>query len=1834
MRKAELTHLQVEEALKIYKKALQYQKDGDRESAFKEYDALFNIEVLNLSQSTGLPPAAELLKYVAFKNHGLLLLSDLKHEKDEIEDAEFDERVDIVVDEFSEALLYDSDEDTFLELLYSVCLALGYFRIARLCLECIIESPSKSRSLFDEFRHGNFLTPSDYRVLKNYFMLCDKLGDQHSLNERKQTASRALRMKFIDSKFEQEEDVGWLSKTSESELKHHSSVYEGNIVTDSADWASLLGSLREFLVSLGGKSKRKVHVEDPYNSSLKPANLISISFPVAEVTTIASSLTPMEIDQTEQKEQKEVDPKAVDESSESVKPISETPPSDPAPKRKRRKSFDEAMRSRTSKRVRARADDKPSLEDIDLTEDEHFFVQLSSFLALCGEKFETVAPIFLNEECTGSDLYISNFKSLLQNWDDEHTETLAKMKTEKLGKSNSKKPLLSQLIDTSLSSDKLDLDRPSTLASSQLVVDFIDLANTSKFHVLELRLELIRSILRPKDNDLSPILANVWPLDAVNRLKTDIHQSEEQLGDFSRQVLHFSSKKSIHDELFIVQTIMELITDAYLQAMKGLRAPELHSKQALRDMELVRSTSPARYICWRRTFSDLLQTYGNNVSDLNSLILRHEWTNLLVQQVECEDSWDNLDDFLAFENDIIAVNDDIQFSYVNFPALPDLSLSSIRNQISRLKALSTLSRVFVEDVKNEKESDEDKMLVINTRISLLECVLMSEYQDDISAEYKTIADYFVDAPLKLRVKLWTILLSDYSNAGMTQKSLDGYLKLLTDTVQEFTAEPRESNGDQKFTILVRSIYTCHDIISKIMPLLQSEDFLLENVSSTKMRSYMVTVIKLLRMLHIFILYDDAIISNALPVPTHASWDKVSNLFKELIVRGWCLLYFVFRACVPNESKTPEILNDLLSIIHEQLGTRGYCGLGNGILLDISLKELMRLKFNESDADLLQCLHCRYGIVMGNDDFHPYDHRTKPEDIDKKSAIMLVDFVMTLVLRKKNMAQSILRADVKGVLDQLYEAIGLPDQSITAIEKNNFTLNNLLNSTLGILFLQECFYGRYNLELAPPPQSLSRLASSGFYYILGQTRMSLFKIRKRSLPGHTEDISEAIKFFKYDLMCGCSSRFETWFAMSQGYDALVEDDLTWNTYKINSASAREAVGIRQRKAIISCAIAVNCYLRNGTSSLLANTPGYQQLIGPAWSFFARLLYNSIQAPLEMEAYASDKDKLLCGPEGLYSRTAKYQIKPKVILKAALMCLRLAINETPNDWYNYYLKGKCLHQLKADPVEVLDSFCASISLCPEKPGSHGEFVLEPHYKLVSRVYKYLSKGSITAEVASKYLEKTQYREVKALIHSGGSPENDEVYGICVSTLAKIRAGDKKKWHHRPTYRIARIYDDCGDIEKAKEEMITFFMIKSTSKTPIHIWKTEFERPGQHFQYVNQYVKYFITLLERTNDVALFGILSKSLRKFVSGMIDHQVVWELLCTTVARMLKDQLGIPTKFNDNVIPQLIFSDFDRDSQRIALHVEKEEELQPMLKYLNYAAELRRLNNGFGSTAALDDLFVAIYLTIYHDFVKNIFPAEDSLPTLEAPVPEVLKEIAVTSTPNHSSTKISVMDLLSQPSTPVSKPSTPAPSESKASASTPSSVKIRVTRRDIISRSLALLRVALPKLIKGDNIKITTPTAGSKKNSPSANEADATSKANSATPGATTTQVKTENGGKNEGKNEEKNSGASPNHAKSEPLTVVAKKSPDQNGVEMIDISGDEVETRACTPVTFATNGGRSILEEASVVVRSSLINGINGNNTDASSGDVVKGEELQKNQESSVPRPKSKNSDWLSTIL
>ena len=115
-----------------------------------------------------------------------------------------------------------------------------------------------------------------------------------------------------------------------------------------------------------------------------------------------------------------------------------------------------------------------------------------------------------------------------------------------------------------------------------------------------------------------------------------------------------------------------------------------------------------------------------------------------------------------------------------------------------------------------------------------------------------------------------------------------------------------------------------------------------------------------------------------------------------------------------------------------------------------------------------------------------------------------------------------------------------------------------------------------------------------------------------------------------------------------------------------------------------------------------------------------------------------------------------------------------------------------------------------------------------------------------------------------------DSEELFYRQICTLLKhLTTLDKKNWHHRPQYRMARIYfEQFKDHQKALELMDKFISIRS-NKNLINIWKPDFERPGKHFVYTYQYIIFYVDLLVKNGDFNSIGIIIRKIKRFGSAM-----------------------------------------------------------------------------------------------------------------------------------------------------------------------------------------------------------------------------------------------------------------------------------------------------------------------------------------------------------------------------
>lgn len=71
-----------------------------------------------------------------------------------------------------------------------------------------------------------------------------------------------------------------------------------------------------------------------------------------------------------------------------------------------------------------------------------------------------------------------------------------------------------------------------------------------------------------------------------------------------------------------------------------------------------------------------------------------------------------------------------------------------------------------------------------------------------------------------------------------------------------------------------------------------QDF--ESIGQEKLHDSLAAVIIILRVMCVFVLFEDCIMNDVIPAPKNPAWPKSTKIMKELIVRCWCLFitYFI------------------------------------------------------------------------------------------------------------------------------------------------------------------------------------------------------------------------------------------------------------------------------------------------------------------------------------------------------------------------------------------------------------------------------------------------------------------------------------------------------------------------------------------------------------------------------------------------------------------------------------------------------------------------------------------------------------------------------------------------------------------------------------------------------------------------------------------------------------------------------------------------------------------------------------------------------------------------------
>lgn len=1095
-------------------------------------------------------------------------------------------------------------------------------------------------------------------------------------------------------------------------------------------------------------------------------------------------------------------------------------------------------------------------------------------------------------------------------------------------------------------------------------------------------------------------------LDRINNISVLILKARHQ------SLTHTLSDFDI-SQIEIAQILFELHLDIY----SLIKHP--HSQVDI-DTQVVQSDRLERWATLAREAMQLRSDCDPNIG-MDDLSLRHIWASVFQMSVKDEIPPEHVISALGDLKSMFEALDDHIVQLQNNAVMPELSVAAVDRELVRISMKDFFLKVFDHEEKDPVAIIESLEPILETADSTSDAqgadsgeeadntsrsptvidVTGSEAdaRNDIPSPVVEMRKFLDSANVNVRLSLWQRLRVAYDAIEYPPKVLSCYLRsietfvgdLKTTNFLELSALERQLKLSTRYRVI-------DDMVIKVLQIVRSEKTAFECLTYEHVQSSMSAIAELLHIMSAANMLRDLIRVGQVPMPriegqSSQAFINMSTRLDDMHLRLWILQYYLLKegmAQNPEKFPTPsEDMFEFLRHVHHATGIRGVCHSSNRQFLRLVKDEVLRLDnvidANNRDNELCQVLNDLYGLKLFIEPLDCQDYQSPPDVLDKKTAYSILSFVMTQA--KKVDIKDLPKTELKSTIEKVHAALGRPKQH-DDISFNRKLISTYFKSPVNPVSLFSCLKGIGLLPTKHVPEEEAVAASKGWYYLMGNIALSKFRSQKRMTQGPTEEVNYAQAFFVQDLEYSID-RWETWYRLAQANDIQLEEAVSWNADKMNSNSV-ELVNY-QRAAINCYLMAVACVVRD------PNAASYdQESIARLYTDFGNRIYASSREPFCMEAFdVREGEKRFCNhpTEGRTYRNASFvALQVYTAWKFASTLYKRAIKSNSNKWLNYYMLGKCGWKMWAadhDPMlndetddaptssrrgpsweQVIDAFISAIEILPGKKGRNGEPVLEPHYKLVSITHKLFLRKAIGHEKGAEILTHTTYAKN---ISPPQSADDWERYIIAL--LKSLRSADKSSWHHRIIARSAQVIYDGGEnsitAQGAKHELTQQIFTKTMA---VQVWKPEHERPGRHFVYTTRYTKFFIHLLDLTEDKASFEALAKRVRRKQTDFFEHSKLWQELCLRYLRMLRRTGKIADGQEDFTFKSLSHDEFNILAPRIEAWCRNPATQHPVLDVLRDAVELKRLNSGLMKPLLIDDLIGDTYAILYTVIGPTLLP--------------------------------------------------------------------------------------------------------------------------------------------------------------------------------------------------------------------------------------------------------------------
>lgn len=1644
--------IQIESALSTLNDALESQRRGDWQVTMEFYHKLGSHDIM-VTPNTVHNPIIDQLKYLLHRNRGLLEIRRLIGSTEtpmEIYQSLIKALVDLI-----RSTLYQEPDLKLIEILSSLFTHLGLSKLARLILEFkvgnIIDPNNQDTELVWDLSNPLEILPDQINLMNDYIKFIDSLGqsssqlythiknnvnsqifwdavtDEHETNDKlksiismDQFNSFRVKDKFSDldidvSVVKSDANIDELFHNLLEAMPKHKGrrkFFDGYILTEKP-----VDSVK-FDFNISDENKRLViadtlvmesNEEDDENADNNENAAVddilpiegSVTSPTDEILRAEelSTFTPLPVDEEEisavelsaRKYDKNVgQPEVINNTSDdSMKTNGQALQTDQTfTKQHLPKSPDDI----NIQRVR-NTRNKPDVIKQPLISE--MFIQHDTFLTETLHDFMKKANLDINLKQWSQiildvdheePIYSILIESLL-DWKPINTESLTTSVNIQVNKRDADHNSGEELVKEILTYNGSDKTTQRCTSFAELdqggLYTLLQELNNSNLHLFQIRIELLSHLFTLNQSNYGTLLTNgVLKRRTVNNIKSVLDSVEiNLLKSFSNYVDSGINDHSAVRRINTAVSICELLIDSYLECKQSQRGKANNkNKSRVTELEQIEQSLYFRINKWisllEETFDECTHFNYDGRKIINNLHGRFNWSKILYLQSSNEDI--NIPYLLNELKSVISTtnNDELDVQMINFENILPINKHQINIQLSKLKIMDQFS----------KKGNTNDMLerifigVANAEIDKEQLKLEDEVKNIVNA-----------SSFDLKFKLWSSLLKQFiseRNFAKTQISFELVIELIKDVLSTENLTPLKE--DEKTFTLFRCLGYFGNFCELMVQNIFENGHKLCKTDQIKFQSTLKTLTSFFHLLYGYLVYQDS------TVLTNGRKNLASNSFKSFntlnnTVVNVCIiisLYFENSLLV----KTNEDINDFLSILHGELGLRNICSFSNGRYLSFMQHRLVELDWVGSSNDIFQILNCRFGFHITGDDFEPYDHKCKAKKMEENDALDLSQFIVSYCHKKKHPIISPPRSDVKTMLDSIIDLIGSHDQKDSIIEKNGITVKKYLNETdIDLAFIIKVFNGGVTLPMEVSQNVKFSVVKNGVYYLQAAIALHSYKVRRRNMQSRVAELDYVIKMLLTDLVSGVE-RLESWLLLGQSFGYLVEDDLIWTADKLNSLEKRKYTAFIQKKSLICYFMAINIYLKmNNTQKL-----DVQPIINTLWSSFAIELYNSWFFPLNKLAFhviptESSKEIISNGFEMTLSElsmdTQVNDIPQRVIIKI----LEIAFGKESTNWFNLMYQGKSKSKLDGQNInysEIVELLLKSCKLAIDS-SNKDDPIIEPHYQMLSTVLKMVELGNCDVTGFISYLK---LNPLFTSIFDQLEGESN-VYKLSEHLLKKIENYDKKKWQHRPIFKLAKIYGNkFNDYKMAQEQMAKIINLKPTVRNLTTIWKPDHERPGRHFYYCAEYSTFISDLLFKMNDVHSLSMVVKKLRKLASTITTPLKIYDTAMSKLCILVKEITRMPVGLLDLAIQKLKLSEFTETSKELLNQMKEQKiedisnEQQLLLFFLSETQAFKKLTNGFAATSSIDEVFHSLYMMIYYPYVFDRLVSKtkfDLIPIIE-----------------------------------------------------------------------------------------------------------------------------------------------------------------------------------------------------------------------------------------------------------